>query len=65
MWKSYDRHPLLLGLGERMSATAPITSCHNVRAIIVGDETMHYECPICHESVKTDGSKPSMSADDE
>ena len=37
----------------------PITTCHNVEAIVVGSETMHYECPTCHESVNADGSNPS------
>lgn len=39
----------------------PITSFHQVKAIVVGGDegTMHYECPVCHESVNFDGSNPS------
>lgn len=41
----------------------PITNCHQVEAIIIsGDEgTNHYECPICHESVNSDGYNPNLS----
>lgn len=39
----------------------PITSCHNVEAVVVGSETMHYECPVCNQSVNFDGSNPKGS----
>lgn len=43
----------------------PITSCHNVPAVVVGGDegTNHYECPVCHEPVNIDGSNPSQQPD--